>query len=165
LPFSSKFQSALEVYCKTSKQIPSDNSYALIRKARRLDALLKENNKPAPNQSPEIEPECHKCKTQYSPFFWPDESEGGVICHRCKTTGEMASDSERKPSVESEGHPNGNENDEEVEEEEEEEEVEEVDVEPKSQGQGVQPMEVDEWVKPPGSKATEPKAKVVAASG
>jgi hypothetical protein len=90
-------QSALEVYCKTSKRVPAGNTYGLLRKARRLDSVLepfpigqtwrgRSNQNTVEEAAPE--PKCHQCHTQYSPFFWPDDL--GVLCHQCK----MSRDSE-----------------------------------------------------------------------
>ena len=98
-------QTALQVYCKTYKQAQVAQSHALLRKARRLDEILKEKDA-APNGTNGVaeaaaaaaavssaEPRCSRCKTMYSPFFHrvPEyyhnhikgDPEGSYLCHRC----------------------------------------------------------------------------------
>ncbi|THH17442.1 hypothetical protein EW146_g3363 [Bondarzewia mesenterica] len=94
-------QTALQVYCKTYKQAQTAQSHALLRKAQRLDDILRDRdasmngmngvNGAASHVAPE--PQCLKCKTTYSPFFHrvPDyyfqhmkgDPEGSFLCHRC----------------------------------------------------------------------------------
>ncbi|KAI0042738.1 hypothetical protein FA95DRAFT_1590696 [Auriscalpium vulgare] len=88
-------ETALQVYCKTYKQAPIKQSYALLRKARRLDHIIEEKDVPSPTNGhvspPDAEPHCHRCRTVFSPFFHPvprhnssgSSSSPKYLCHRC----------------------------------------------------------------------------------
>jgi hypothetical protein len=75
----------MQIYCKTYKQAQTDLSYGLLRKARRLDDILKVSYPSrAPSEATLAEPEqqCDQCGTQYSPLFYP-AGPAKVICHKC----------------------------------------------------------------------------------
>ncbi|KAF9560108.1 hypothetical protein CPC08DRAFT_708307 [Agrocybe pediades] len=67
-------ETALQVYCQAYKQAPVSQAHALLRKARRLDALLNirnDNHAAQGSSTPnEPEPECFRCGTQFSPAFY-----------------------------------------------------------------------------------------------
>ena len=65
----------MQVYTKHYKQVVLDNSYGLLRKARRLDTIMMASSeKPGPSRAGELplsDDQCHACHTEYSPFFHP----------------------------------------------------------------------------------------------
>jgi len=94
-------QTALQVYCQAYKQAPVGQAHALLRKARRLDAILNLRSSdsqllvpPLPSTPTSGEPECYRCHSQFSPAFYrvTDSSlalnghrngEEAWMCHRC----------------------------------------------------------------------------------
>jgi len=49
-------------------------AHGLLRKARRLDNILNLRNEAAAPPVPasnSVEPQCHRCQTQFSPAFYP----------------------------------------------------------------------------------------------
>ncbi|KAF8806889.1 hypothetical protein BYT27DRAFT_7190581 [Phlegmacium glaucopus] len=106
-------ETALQVYCHAYKQAPIGHTHGLLRKARRLDNILNLRNEaaaipvPAPNS---VEPQCHRCHSQFSPAFYPlseppppmangqQQSASNMWeCHRChfevhETSGEKSLD-------------------------------------------------------------------------
>ncbi|KAF8507958.1 hypothetical protein BU17DRAFT_57044 [Hysterangium stoloniferum] len=71
-------ETALQVYTKNYKQVPLDNSYRLLRKARRLDAAMEIISEKNPSRVVDIsisDTRCHNCGTEYSPFFHPVKKE------------------------------------------------------------------------------------------
>ncbi|KAH7914580.1 hypothetical protein BJ138DRAFT_1143440 [Hygrophoropsis aurantiaca] len=75
-------ETALQVYCRTYKQAPVTQAHGLLRKARRLDQII---NIPSDNLSstPETEPRCDLCSTQYSPYFYQSRYSDHWKCHKC----------------------------------------------------------------------------------
>ncbi|KAH7890899.1 hypothetical protein F5I97DRAFT_1976018 [Phlebopus sp. FC_14] len=76
-------ETALQVYCRTYKQAPVSQAHGLLRKARRLDAIVNCRTEII-DEAPESEPQCDLCSTQYSPCFYrskyyPDRWH----CHKC----------------------------------------------------------------------------------
>ncbi|KIJ55283.1 hypothetical protein M422DRAFT_57796 [Sphaerobolus stellatus SS14] len=66
-------ETAIQVYAKNYKQVPQDNSYGLLRKARRLDVIISgAADKGGLGRAAEISvptTRCCKCNSGYSPFF------------------------------------------------------------------------------------------------
>ncbi|KAJ2911836.1 hypothetical protein MD484_g8581, partial [Candolleomyces efflorescens] len=85
-------ETALQVYCQAYKQAPS-NAHGLLRKARRLDNILnirsgaETNGSVASTPDPgNPDPECSRCKSQFSPAFYRIDSSSVTpswFCHRC----------------------------------------------------------------------------------
>jgi hypothetical protein len=97
------------VYCRAYKQAPVGQAHGLLRKARRLDALLNRSSEPTPSVlAPSTPPElrCCYCATRYSPAFYKTanmtghrSSDGGYWqCHRCKFMEEHGIDEKLSPS-------------------------------------------------------------------
>jgi len=87
-------ETALQLYCQTYKQVPLEHSYALLRKARRLDNVLNVPNlddPPAPpSKTAPPDRHCAKCETQFSPVFYPvtsplPDAPKTFHCHQCKS--------------------------------------------------------------------------------
>ncbi|EAU90390.2 ZNF1 [Coprinopsis cinerea okayama7 len=87
-------ETALQVYCQAYKQAQVGQAHGLLRKAKRLDALLNLRDPHAHGMQPvqelpTTEPECSKCNTQFSPAFYPvvdlspTASKETWLCHRC----------------------------------------------------------------------------------
>ncbi|KIL69139.1 hypothetical protein M378DRAFT_98405 [Amanita muscaria Koide BX008] len=102
-------ETALQVYCRAYKQAPVGLAHGLLRKARRLDALLSRSSEPsppvlAPSTPPELR--CCYCATRFSPAFYKTanmtghrSSDGGYWqCHRCKFMEEHGIDEKLSPS-------------------------------------------------------------------
>ncbi|KAH9930212.1 uncharacterized protein B0H18DRAFT_993754 [Fomitopsis serialis] len=67
-------ETALQVYCKSYKQVPIAQTHGLLRKARRLDSILNNGTESLPADSdlpPSSEPRCYRCHSEFSPFFHP----------------------------------------------------------------------------------------------
>ena len=67
-------ESALQVYCHAYKQAQVGQAHGLLRKAKRLDAILNLRTEMhvAPSPAPTTpEPECWRCSSQFSPCFYP----------------------------------------------------------------------------------------------
>lgn len=99
-------ETALQLYCQTYKQVPLEHSYALLRKARRLDSVLDvpslDDPPPPPSKTAPPDRHCVKCKTRFSPIFYPVSSSSPdapktFLCHQCKL----------KPAPEVNGFANG----------------------------------------------------------
>ncbi|KAF8909530.1 hypothetical protein CPB85DRAFT_1221968 [Mucidula mucida] len=79
-------ETALQVYCQTYKRA-SDQSHALLRKARRLDQLLNiRSDMPStpPSEPAPLEPVCEQCHTQFSPMFHRIADDPPAYhCHKC----------------------------------------------------------------------------------
>ena len=86
----------MQVYTKNYKQVVLDNSYGLLRKARRLDVIMMSSGKTGPSRPGELplsDVRCYICHTEYSPFFHPLDTsklpdsqvgqDGLVECHVC----------------------------------------------------------------------------------
>jgi len=92
-----KGETALQVYTKNYKEVPTDNSYGLLRKARRLDSVMLSGSEKASTARAAAEAaapgiQCCRCSTEYSPFFHPvdnapksDTAQGqeAYECHAC----------------------------------------------------------------------------------
>ncbi|KAG9313136.1 hypothetical protein JVU11DRAFT_6586 [Chiua virens] len=77
-------ETALQAYCRTYKQAPVSQAHALLRKARRLDALLQPRRSDTVDGGSEPEYQCHVCETQYSPCFYRSRRYPGLWnCHEC----------------------------------------------------------------------------------
>ncbi|KAG6843145.1 hypothetical protein H0H87_007469 [Tephrocybe sp. NHM501043] len=89
-------QTALQVYCQAYKQALVGQAHALLRKARRLDQILNVRGDAVviPPPSPPLpDPECYRCRSQYSPAFYSIPLNNGArsspsdrdhwMCHRC----------------------------------------------------------------------------------
>jgi hypothetical protein len=85
-------QTALQVYCRGYKRVQADQSYGLLRKARRLDEVLTETlsrvttDTSLASSSSASGPTCASCHTQFSPSFHSKSSGAGSemwLCHRC----------------------------------------------------------------------------------
>ena len=85
-------QTALQVYCKTYKQAQVSETHGLLRKARRLDKILEANGDTSSSASLDEglpggpEPQCYRCRTEFSPFFHEVPAQGGArawLCHKC----------------------------------------------------------------------------------
>lgn len=89
----------MQLYCRTYKQVSVSHSYGLLRKAKRLDTLLRAQGfLPAVPSSVELTPEvgvkCLRCDTQHSPCFWTEDGQSMVdpdltvaaLCNRCRLT-------------------------------------------------------------------------------
>ncbi|KAF7370427.1 Lid2 complex component snt2 [Mycena sanguinolenta] len=65
-------ETALQVYCQAYKQAPVSQAHGLLRKARRVDPLLRSNIRLDSNADLNApEPECFRCHTRFSPAFYP----------------------------------------------------------------------------------------------
>lgn len=67
-------QTALQVYCQAYKQAAVGQAHGLLRKARRLDQVLNIRTDAVvipPERSPPLDRECHYCRCQFSPAFYP----------------------------------------------------------------------------------------------
>ncbi|KAJ6519015.1 hypothetical protein C8R45DRAFT_1116957, partial [Mycena sanguinolenta] len=79
-------ETALQVYCQAYKQAPVSQAHGLLRKARRVDPLLRSNIRLDNNTDPSApEPECFRCHTHFSPVFYPVAHLGddAFTCHAC----------------------------------------------------------------------------------
>lgn len=93
-------QSALQAYCRTYKRAPVSQAHALLRKARRLDALLHPHRTDVFTDSPtEPDHQCDVCTTRYSPCFYRSRYYiDRWYCHKChwslqvKASGEGAAE-------------------------------------------------------------------------
>ncbi|RDX51269.1 hypothetical protein OH76DRAFT_1505916 [Lentinus brumalis] len=86
-------ETALQLYCKTYKQAQVSETHGLLRKARRLDKILEANGDASsstsfddslPGAGPD--PQCYRCRTEFSPFFHEVPVQGGAkawLCHKC----------------------------------------------------------------------------------
>jgi len=66
-------ETALQVYCRAYKQAAVGQAHGLLRKARRLDQVLNIRTDAVvnpPERSP-LDRECHYCRCQFSPAFYP----------------------------------------------------------------------------------------------
>ncbi|KAG8699565.1 putative PHD type zinc finger protein with BAH domain-containing protein [Ceratobasidium sp. 394] len=96
-------ESALQLYCRTYKQVSVSHSYGLLRKAKRLDTLLRaqgflpstsaaQTYLEDPLQGASVR--CKHCNTRYSPCFWSEDGQRIIdpdvmqiaICNQCKRT-------------------------------------------------------------------------------
>ncbi|KAJ1306572.1 hypothetical protein OPQ81_007573 [Rhizoctonia solani] len=96
-------ESALQVYCRTYKQVSVSHSYGLLRKAKRLDTLLRAQGFlpaiPSPHNSqkfthalPDGNAVCDSCGTHDSPCFWSldgqvmvdPETASTALCNSCR---------------------------------------------------------------------------------
>lgn len=90
----------MQVYCQAYKQAAVGQAHGLLRKARRLDAII--NIRPEvphdASDQPTTDPKCYRCHAQFSPAFYPEGE--SWLCHKChfdateangKTMGMMAS--------------------------------------------------------------------------
>ncbi|KAF8997921.1 hypothetical protein BDQ17DRAFT_1362847 [Cyathus striatus] len=82
-------ETALQVYCQAYKQAAVGQAHGLLRKARRLDTILNVRSETSvsrasstPFDTTPSEPECSRCRSQFSPAFYPDGSDKW-ICHKC----------------------------------------------------------------------------------
>jgi hypothetical protein len=84
-------QSALQVFCQLHKQAET-KTHALLRKANRLDTVLKSKVEVTPAIAPPLTggPQCHKCSTAFSPAFHKINVPSSTstrkdtwLCHRC----------------------------------------------------------------------------------
>lgn len=67
-------ETALQVYCQAYKQAAVGQAHGLLRKARRLDQVLNIRTDAVvipPERSPPLDRECHYCRCQFSPAFYP----------------------------------------------------------------------------------------------
>ena len=78
------------MYCRAYKQAPIGHGHGLLRKARRLDNLLNVRNEATIPAPASVEPQCHRCSTEFSPAFYPLSGPlplNGDLnkweCHRC----------------------------------------------------------------------------------
>ena len=88
-------QTALQVYARTYKQAPIEETHSLLRKAHRLDQILQvphHDNSSRLSSEPPLQttlssnelPTCAVCKTDCSPFFHPHPKDASkFMCHRC----------------------------------------------------------------------------------
>ncbi|OBZ73631.1 Lid2 complex component snt2 [Grifola frondosa] len=85
-------ETALQVYCKNYKQAPTAHIHGLLRKARRLDKILNTHTPDGSAASSvdgdaqaSAEPHCYRCKTEFSPLFYPATAQGAQawLCHKC----------------------------------------------------------------------------------
>ncbi|RPD53362.1 hypothetical protein L227DRAFT_581377 [Lentinus tigrinus ALCF2SS1-6] len=92
-------ETALQVYCKTYKQAQTSETHGLLRKARRLDKILEANGDTSSTTSLDdnilpgtgvggggADPQCCRCRTEFSPFFHEVTVQGGAkawLCHKC----------------------------------------------------------------------------------
>jgi hypothetical protein len=92
IPNSPRVQTALQVYAKNYKQVVLDNSYGLLRKARRLDLIMAGHSEKTTRTTdfPTCDMRCFKCHTEYSPFFHAvnvkkksESHEQAYECHIC----------------------------------------------------------------------------------
>lgn len=94
------YQTALQIYTAAYKTLPAqDESFALLRKATRMDAVMPEEE--------EVEPtdECDECKIDVSPM-WHDVDVDVVVEQedgRMEVDGEIVVEVEVKPSLLREG--------------------------------------------------------------
>ncbi|KAF7309944.1 Zinc finger protein 1 [Mycena indigotica] len=74
-------ETALQVYCRAYKQAPVTQAHGLLRKARRLDPLFRLDA----YQAEQDDPECFRCRTHFSPAFYPVKTQGEntFACHSC----------------------------------------------------------------------------------
>lgn len=97
-------ESALQLYCRTYKQVSVSHSYGLLRKAKRLDTLLRAQGFLPPLPSPSApqtfsfvvpstgRARCVECSTQDSPCFWSLDGQRMIdcdvvetaLCNKCK---------------------------------------------------------------------------------
>ncbi|CAE6484289.1 unnamed protein product [Rhizoctonia solani] len=96
-------ESALQVYCRTYKQVSVSHSYGLLRKAKRLDTLLRAQGFLPPVSSPHSsqilshtmssgKAVCNSCATNDSPCFWSldgqimvdPETTSIALCNSCR---------------------------------------------------------------------------------
>jgi hypothetical protein len=109
------FQTALQVYCRAYKQALVGQAHGLLRKARRLDALLNRSGEPTPAVAVSSTPpdlKCCYCSSRFSPAFYPSSrgmhrsaDDNYWQCHRCKFMEEYGID--EKPSPPSSTYVNG----------------------------------------------------------
>ncbi|KAJ3506376.1 hypothetical protein NLJ89_g6899 [Agrocybe chaxingu] len=94
-------ETALEIYCKAYKRAPVHHGHGLLRKARHLDTILSNlriETYGSTNHYPTSfgngrDPECYRCHSQFSPFFYPisetsvvnghQEGKQTWMCHKC----------------------------------------------------------------------------------
>ncbi|KZT07232.1 uncharacterized protein LAESUDRAFT_758638 [Laetiporus sulphureus 93-53] len=93
-------ETSLQVYCKNYKQVPTEQTHGLLRKARRLDNILNAGADSLSTISGDgdlttAEPQCYHCHSEFSPFFHAMPSKGGSsssqgqsggrtwLCHQC----------------------------------------------------------------------------------
>lgn len=85
------FKTAIQVFTRAYKQVSLDNSYGLLRKARRLDTIMANHGDKAhggkSTELPTPNIKCYVCHTEYSPFFHAVENNGKqnqvYECHGC----------------------------------------------------------------------------------
>lgn len=112
-------ESALQLYCRTYKQVSVSHSYGLLRKAKRLDTLLRAQGF-LPSGPPFIQPDdvtlasalkCNYCATQFSPCFWSEDGQRVVdpdilqvaICNQCKQVRNVSRSSTVPPTMDEGG--------------------------------------------------------------
>lgn len=88
-------ETALQVYCKNYKQVSTEHTHGLLRKARRLDNIISINgDHSSVGDDATSDPKCFRCRSEFSPFFHPVPHTNGVstcsaadtrtfLCHRC----------------------------------------------------------------------------------
>ncbi|TCD67928.1 putative PHD type zinc finger protein with BAH domain-containing protein [Steccherinum ochraceum] len=81
-------ETALQVYCKTYKQVALSNAHGLLRKAQRLDQIINaEESSDSDSTLIGPDPKCHRCTTEFSPTFYPSgKTPAGAtkwLCHKC----------------------------------------------------------------------------------
>ncbi|KAL0953950.1 hypothetical protein HGRIS_005111 [Hohenbuehelia grisea] len=82
-------ETAIQVYSRIYKQAAVGQAHGLLRKARRLDAILALTRlEPAsaapPAQEPLADAQCYSCFTEYSPAFYRiGGNTAKVECHQC----------------------------------------------------------------------------------
>lgn len=81
-------QTALQVFCRAYKQVAVDTAHALLRKAKRMDQIINLKSDVLAAAGPDCE--CYRCRTQFSPAFYPHASQW--LCHRCYIEHEYIAD-------------------------------------------------------------------------
>jgi len=93
-------ETALQVYCKNYKQVPTAQTHGLLRKARRLDNILNAGSDGMSSHDGDApsgpEPRCYRCRSEFSPFFHSVSAISATngktaahadaktwMCHRC----------------------------------------------------------------------------------
>jgi len=91
-------ETALQVYCQVYKKAHVGQAHGLLRKARRLDHALNRGDASISTQHPDnpqqfADPQCYRCHTLFSPFFYHVPPSVGSfmaqdiptawLCHKC----------------------------------------------------------------------------------
>ncbi|KAI0791951.1 hypothetical protein C8Q75DRAFT_610949 [Abortiporus biennis] len=97
-------ETSLQVYCKNYKQAPTSNMHHLLRKAHRLDQIINtEDSADSESTQSFPEPTCSRCRTEFSPCFYPVSSSTAApshssngsttgqnwLCHKCHMQDEV----------------------------------------------------------------------------